>query len=56
MVCLEQQIYGSQEMYTQLLVVMVETFRRSALEPDLSFRLKVKSALASIRFAARWEQ
>ena len=28
-VCLEQQIYASQENFTHLLVVMVETFRRS---------------------------
>ena len=29
-VCLEQQIYASQEYFTQPLVVMGETFRRSA--------------------------
>ena len=28
--CLEQQSYASQENFTQQLVVMVETFRRSA--------------------------
>ena len=35
--CLEQQIYASQENFTQPLVAMVETFRRSALE-QLSFQ------------------
>ena len=30
--CLQQQIYTSQENFTQPLVVMVETFRRSALQ------------------------
>ena len=30
-VCLEQQIYASQKKITQPLVVMVETFRRSAV-------------------------
>ena len=30
-VCLEQQIYANQEYFTQLLVVMVEPFRRSVL-------------------------
>ena len=30
-VCFEQQIYASQETFTQPLVVMVDTFRRSDL-------------------------
>ena len=30
-VCLEQQIYASQIFFTQALVVMVETFRRSGV-------------------------
>ena len=30
-VCLEQQIYASQDKFTQPMVVMVETFRRSGI-------------------------
>ena len=31
-ICLEQKIYASQENFTQTLVVMVETFRRSGVQ------------------------
>ena len=36
--CLEQKVYASQKKFTQPLVVMVETFRRSGQQPSIRAR------------------
>ena len=48
-VCLEQQIYASQEQFTQLLIVLVETFRKSAFHREVLGDSKVVST-RKIRF------
>ena len=48
--CLEQQIYASQKIFTQPLVVMVETFRRSAPQQTCALSVTMILGAASFKF------